>query len=460
MSLGWFSRRVFECAAFALLLLGVEAAAARSAREELSAAEDLARQFATGRVVALHEAFSPELASARPLTQLENLQRQINERLGALRMVLAAYPVPAPPGASRSAAIPIEFQRGSMEIVLAWRGELAAGAVVAFAIRPPAPRPSISNAPARHPDRGRREEAPYVYRGQLREEPATIRRSGLAPLQGSLALPIDATEESPVPGIILLGERMAPSPDGEFGHLRPRRDIALGLASQGIATLRFPLRTLESRGWTLSDLQLEDAREALRLLHGHPAVDSSRLYLLGHEIGGITAARLASQASAVRGVILLGTPSRWGPEWELSRIERGASLTGMPDELELSRLRGDMNLLGQGRLPAHASWHHAPWTFWEDLRRHDATAALHEYEGRLLYLVPSGSHLRSQRDLERWRRLFHELPDATAKAFDAGYWFQPVPRGERDSPLSALGRGHVSLDVIDEIAAWVGITRR
>lgn len=438
-----------------LLLGGGGAVWANDARRDLKAAEGLARDFAVGRVTAFHGAFSPDLAASRPLDRLEELQRQLGERLGPVSMILAAYPIPPPSGATRSAAVPVEYRRGSLEIVLAWRGPLEPGSVVDFAIRPPKRRPSIATAPSQPSTRRAEREAPYVYRTQFREESVAIRRPGLGSLQGALALPTKASEESPVPGVVLLGERLAPSLDGDVGYLRPKRDLALGLASQGIATIRFPLRTPQTSGWTLGDLQLEDAREALRLLHRHEAVDPERLYILGHEIGGITAARLASQATAVRGLILLGSPSHWGPQWELARIEHASSLTGMPGEEEVSRIRGDMNLFREGRLPARAFWNHAPWTFWEDLRRRDAIADLTEYEGRLLYIVPRGSHLRSQRDLDRWQHLLGGLPDARAVAHDVGHWFQPLAGRGRDSPLAPLERTHVSLDVLDEIAAWI-----
>ncbi len=76
--------------------------------------------------------------------------------------------------------------------------------------------------------------------------------------------------------------------------INPFRDLAEGLASRGIAVLRFEKRTkqypeelmAEFPQMTVQEEFIDDALAAIRLLQDTPEIDAEQIYILGHSLGG------------------------------------------------------------------------------------------------------------------------------------------------------------------------------
>lgn len=105
-------------------------------------------------------------------------------------------------------------------------------------------------------------------------------------------------------------------------------DIA---ASAGIALIRFDFRSMgESSGgpedMTLSG-RLEDARAVLEFLKGHPAVDVSRIGLMGSSLGGVVAWATALAEPSVQAVAVWATPCHLR---DLLARRGGSSSGGVP----------------------------------------------------------------------------------------------------------------------------------
>lgn len=117
-----------------------------------------------------------------------------------------------------------------------------------------------------------------------------------------------------VPMVVLVHGSGALDKDETVMENRPFRDLALGLAVCGIATLRYDKRTFaysESRkGITIDGETTDDALSAVSLARAFGRTDSSRVFVLGHSLGGMMAPRIASRASGVCGIIIMAGPAR------------------------------------------------------------------------------------------------------------------------------------------------------
>jgi dienelactone hydrolase len=99
--------------------------------------------------------------------------------------------------------------------------------------------------------------------------------------------------------------------------------LAEALARAGMLSLRIDLRGRgDSEGETVDvtpDADLSDAAKALDYLAGHPAVDSTRLAVVGHSWGGTLAACLAGRDPRVSCVVMWGSVPgglrHWMPEF-------------------------------------------------------------------------------------------------------------------------------------------------
>jgi hypothetical protein len=131
---------------------------------------------------------------------------------------------------------------------------------------------------------------------------------GSPPLKGTLTLP---SGHGPFPAVVLVSGSGPNDQNETVGGNQPFRDIALGLAARGIASVRYDKRTLDyplsvnPRTFTPTQEYVPDALAAIALLRREPAVNARLIFVLGHSMGGTYAPLIAQRAPQVAGVILM-----------------------------------------------------------------------------------------------------------------------------------------------------------
>jgi alpha-beta hydrolase superfamily lysophospholipase len=139
----------------------------------------------------------------------------------------------------------------------------------------------------------------------IRQVPVGI---GSPPLKGTLTLPAG---KGRFPAVVLVSGSGPNDQNETVGPNKPFEEIALGLASRGIASVRYDKRTrdyprsVNPRTFTPTREYVPDALTAIRLLAREPGVNPRRIFVLGHSLGGTYAPLIAQHAPAVAGVILL-----------------------------------------------------------------------------------------------------------------------------------------------------------
>lgn len=114
------------------------------------------------------------------------------------------------------------------------------------------------------------------------------------------------------PAVLLIAGSGPSDYDETIGTLKPFKDIALGLAQEGINSLRVDKRTF-SYGAALDikcgieEEYLDDCNAAIEYLKSQNISD---LYLLGHSLGGQIATELASTSTEIDGIILFNSSAR------------------------------------------------------------------------------------------------------------------------------------------------------
>ncbi|EAW20330.1 alpha/beta hydrolase [Aspergillus fischeri NRRL 181] len=140
---------------------------------------------------------------------------------------------------------------------------------------------------------------------------------GLYRVAAELTLPASVKPSQKYPCIIFIGGSGPMDKDSTIGALRPFKDMAVGLANRGIASCRFNKFTSTIAGKlltrnatvTLTDEYVYHVRDAIRRVRQHPSIQDDRIFLLGHSLGGLIAARLAAEPS-VAGCIIMACPAQ------------------------------------------------------------------------------------------------------------------------------------------------------
>ena len=136
------------------------------------------------------------------------------------------------------------------------------------------------------------------------------------PLKGILTLPDNITE--PVPAVVLVHGSGSSNMDEKVGKITPFKDLAEGLAKQGIACVRYNKRSFsyglkmvmdKKNIITVKEETIGDAIMAANLLKNDSRVDTSKVFIIGHSMGGMLAPRIDAEGGNFRGLILMaGSP--------------------------------------------------------------------------------------------------------------------------------------------------------
>src|ERR1700759_670806 len=303
-------------------------------------------------------------------------------------------------------------------------------------------------------------------------DPASFTEQEVTVGAGPLAVPGTLTgprAPGPHPAVILLAGSGPNDRDETIGRNKPFKDLAWGLATQGLAVLRYdkvtyahPEQVQNDAGFTVADEYVTGAVAAVGLLAGHEALDPSRIFVLGHSLGGTVAPRVAAAQPSVAGlVIAAGGAERM--DWAGVRQFRYLASLG-PEPDPASRAAADV-LAGQARLidgreltadtPASELPFGVPAPYWLDLRDYDPVAAAAKLARPMLFLQGARDYqVTIPDDLDRWRAGLDGRPDVTFRVFEADNHLFFTGTGP-SSPAEYEPAQHGDPAVVEAVAAWV-----
>lgn len=425
-----------------MLFLAGAAARAQATREDLRVAEEIALQFADGRFQKAEAYLSAPLRERLGPDGLRGMKARIEVSSGALKEVQAAYALPSA-GAANQAAIPLDCEKVPVDLVLAWGGPLGEGALVDFSVRPRQPRPTPSaprnGTPSPFPD------ASYVDPAAFTETPFPLQAAGGPELAGLLAMPKGASANSPVPAVVLLPDMAMEGADGIIGPNRVLRDVALGLATRGIATLRYAPRP---GGSTVQEAVLTDAAVALRKVAAIPGINPLEVHVVAFGSGGSYALALLGARLPLRGLAVVAAPPLYDLPYHAERL----CVEGALADRERALLEGDLQLFANDSLSYTQIVAGRPVSFWKSAQNLTPGQA-NGFRGKILFLHPEFDY--SNTKPTHWAQLCQSPLRRFVAAKGVNKWLMEA--FEKGDPEEYKMPGHVSaeaLGILEEFLRW------
>lgn len=308
----------------------------------------------------------------------------------------------------------------------------------------------------------------YADPSKFREETVQI-GTGANPLPGTLTIP---REGGNFPAVVLVHGSGPNDRDETVGANKPFRDLAWGLASLGVAVLRYDKRTLvypeEFQGnFTIEEEVVKDAIEAVKFLRQYAltaqnsaSLNPQGIYVLGHSLGGLVIPRIGARDSQIAGLIALAAPTRPFEDLFLEQTIYLVNLDGTvtPEEqMLIDGIRQQTEVIKNAawdELPADTLLLGTPISYWQDLRGYNPAIAAQSLTQRLLILQGERDYQVTRADFQGWQTALGDRPNTTLKSYpQLNHLF--IPGTGTPSPAEYQVPSHVSETVIKDIANWI-----
>ena len=307
-------------------------------------------------------------------------------------------------------------------------------------------------------------QPPGYCRGASFQDREVTVGSGEWTLPGTLSLP---SSPGPHPALVLVHGSGPQDRDETIGPNKPFADLACGLASRGIAVLRYEKRTKQyaarllssHAALTVKDETVDDAVAAARLLRSTEGIDPGRVLVLGHSLGGMLVPRIAQAGPALRGLVILAGTTRSLEEVMLEQLAYIASLpeTSDADRKQIAAMRAavaQVKALPASKAGSAEPVMGVPASYWLDLRGYRPPETARTLEQPMLVLQGGRDYQVTMADFQSWKDALGSRPDVTFKLYpELNHLF--VAGEGRSVPSEYQKPGHVAEAVVDDLAAWI-----
>ena len=402
----------------------------------------------TGKFKELHKLLAPQLAAMVSPPQLEDGWMQLQAMSGAFVSVESRGEQKAQ-GMKLTVHV-LRFESGTMK-VLSREGD---GMITSLSMEPGEP-PTPAVPPF------------YADPSRFTETEVRVDCEGF-PLPALLTVPKKA---SGAPGVVLVAGSGALDRDETIVRLKPFRDIAQGLATKGIASIRYDKRTKSAPGMfdvtkgTLQDEVVKDAVSALKLLKSKSggklgrtgAVDPKRIFVLGHSLGALAAPRIVQAAPELAGMVMLAGTTRPLEDAVIAQMTHLASPKATKEvKAQLKRVAEQVALVKSPDLIPETPNDDLPLginaTYWLDLRGYDPVAETVKLGKPVLVLAGEVDYQVPIEQLDDWREGLANHPDASIESYKGlSHAFMPGTGQASDYMIE----DNVERQVVDDIADWL-----
>jgi dienelactone hydrolase len=304
----------------------------------------------------------------------------------------------------------------------------------------------------------------YVKRDSFRERELTV-NVGDWPLPATLSEP---TGNGPWPAVVLVHGSGPQDRDETIGPNKPFRDLAWGLASNGIAVLRYVKRTKEHTNRcradkdkiTIKEEVIDDALAAVALLRKTERIDPKRIFVVGHSLGGMCVPRIGAQDPSIAGLISLAGSTRSLEDTVVDQFNYILSLNEVSDEQKkrIEELRDkciemQKQLHSGGELPAKLPLGFTA-TYLVNLHQYNPAQSAKSVKQPMLILQGERDYQVTLADFDGWKKALAARKDVTFKTYPKlNHLFMEGVGKARPSEYEK--EGYVTGEVVEDIARWI-----
>lgn len=418
----------------------------------MATAQQIVSYAAQGDFAAIEQRLAERLKPLLPPGTLQALWQGVEQQVGAFQAQGKTTAVQTPQGWVQ--VVTCAFARANLDVNVSFND---AGEISGLTVTAVGTIEQQANATYAPP--------PYAQPARFHEEAVQIGQ-GQWVLPGTLSVP---QGDGPFAAVVLVQGSGPLDRDETIPPNKPFRDLAWGLASQGIAVLRYDKRTHvyptrpERDTVTVKEEVIDDALAAVALLRGRSEIDSQQIFVLGHSLGGFLAPRIGAADPAIRGLIILAGSARPFEDVILDQMTYVLSLT-ISDPVVLQQqlvvLKQQVALVKDpNRLATAAAADlplNVPAAYWRDLNAYHPEQVAQTLRQPMLFLQGEADYQVTRDDFAIWQAALSGRDTVRFILYPGlSHLFMPTENGQKATPATYAVAGHVAEAVVNEIGGWI-----
>lgn len=446
-----YARFLLALAAVLFLNVAGFAQTAASATDPETIARTLITQLGARQYDKAEAQFDQRMSTAVPLDKLTGAWESILAQAGAFQAIKSMQ----------------SDQQKGMHVVIALCQFAQASVKVKVAIDAQGKVAGLFFAPGESSEQGNVAWTPPDYARQSAFTEKAVTVGSKYKLKGVLTLP---NGKGPFPAVVLVQGSGPHDEDETVDNNKPFKDLAWGLASEGVAVLRYNKRTqqypkesLETPNFSVRDETTDDVNSAVAQLATTPEIEAKHIFVLGHSLGGMMAPRIAANDKQVAGIVIMAGTARPLQDVILDQVTYLANFEGKPTpegqqqidaaqkvktEVESPTLKPDtaVSILGTS----------VPGSYFLDLRGYKPAEVAAKLQIPILILQGGRDYQVNSKDYDVWKAALGKDPHVTFKFYPGLFHLFMTGTGKGPgSPEDYTVTGHVDQQVIQDVAQWV-----
>lgn len=305
---------------------------------------------------------------------------------------------------------------------------------------------------------------PFYADTNLYIEKNVYLKSGTHNLAAVITIPKNKTN---FPIVVLVHGSGPGDMDETIGPNKPFKDLAVGLASKGIASLRYVKRTRLyaqefQKAFTVKEEVTDDALAAVAMAKTVAGVDQKRVYLFGHSLGGMLAPKLATMAPTLKGIILAAAPARKLTDVIIDQNKYAVSFSKDTTKALQERLKMAITEFEKTRITTLGTTIKPdsiivglPASYWADLNAYDQVATAKRLTTQRIFVIQGGKDFQvGETDYNIWNAALAKKPNVKLKFYpEINHLLSPqLEKGNMEQYQTMV---NVSESVVNDLAAWI-----
>jgi dienelactone hydrolase len=291
------------------------------------------------------------------------------------------------------------------------------------------------------------------------------------PLNGILSIPKET--DGLFPAVVLVHGSGPINMDEKIGNNYPFKDLAEGLTKKGIAVLRYDKRTFiygkkmrNYPGLSVREETIEDAILASELLRKDSRIDSGKIFIIGHSMGGMLSPRIDSEGGNFAGLIIMGGSTRKLEDVIIEQnneviksLNRFIKVIARKQIAKLSaKFNNIYNMSDEEAKSTLVLGKYGRAYYLKEMGEHPLISYLGPLNKPMLILQGDKDfHVSIEKDFNQYKELLKEKQNVTFKLYpNLNHLFMPSIYGKiRKAKKEYKVAQHIDAQVINDISDWI-----